>query len=295
MDFSRLIELSNRYSTPQGQGTGETPGLSVYRREAPSDANNVEAYLYEPVLCFVLQGNKIVCLRDREVNLEQGCALLVSHNLPVTSRIIKASPEEPYLCVILTLDLQLLRNIYASIADLPIPNSGINSFVTAPAEEMWVAPLQRYLELLDNPLDSRALGPSILHEVHYRLLLSSIGGMLRKFLARDSHESRIAIAIQKLKQNYRSTISIGDLAKAAGMSVSSFHEHFKTVTGSTPLQYQKDLRLMEAKGLLTALKHNVAGAAYAVGYQSPNHFSRDYSRKFGVPPSRDCGAVAGVF
>ncbi len=294
MDFSRLIELSNRYCAQLTQEGDELPGLSIYHRTAPSQASDVEAYIYEPVLCLVLQGCKSAALRNREVTLEPGHALLVSHDLPVVSRIITASEHEPYLAVILSLDLQLVRSLYAEIADLPIPDADVHSFTTALAEETWVAPLVRYLELVDNPMDARALGPSILREIHYRLLLSSVGGMLRRFLFAESHESRIALAIQKLRQDYCSTVQVDALAKTVGMSTSSFHEHFKAVTGSTPLQYQKDLRLIEARGLLTALKRTVAEAAYTVGYQSPNHFSRDYSRKFGVSPSKDCGTVTGV-
>ncbi len=294
MDFSRLIELANCYSAQQAQGVDQIPGLTIYHRKAPSDASDVEAYIYEPVLCLVLQGSKSASLRDREVVLEPGDALLVSHDLPVVSRIISASEREPYLAIILSLDLQLVRSLYAEISELPIPNLSADSFATAPAEPSWVAPLERYLELLDNPLDARALGPSTLREIHYRLLFSSIGGMLRKFLVSENYESRIAVAIQKLRQEYRSAISVGDLAKTACMSISTFHEHFKAVTGSTPLQYQKDLRLIKARGLLRASKHTVAVAAFAVGYQCPSHFSRDYSRSFGVPPSRDCSAVMSI-
>lgn len=294
MDFPRLVELSNRYCAQQAQGVREIPGLSIYRRVAPSDASDVEAYLYEPVLCLVLQGSKSASLRDREVTLEPGYGLLVSHDLPVVSRIMKASEREPYLAIILSLNLRLVRSLYAEIAERPIPDSEACSLATAAAEEIWVAPLVRYFELLDNPLDAKVLGPSILHEIHYRLLFSSMGGMLRKFLVSESHESRVAVAIQKLRQDYRSPIRIGDLAKAASMSIASFHEHFKAVTGSTPLQYQKDLRLIEARGLLRTLKHTVAKAAFAVGYQSSSHFSRDYSRTFGVPPSRDCSTVRSI-
>lgn len=294
MDFSRLIELSNRICAQQAHGVDKIPGLSVYRRVAPSDASDVEAYIYQTVVCLVLQGAKSASLRDRHVSLEPGYALLVSHDLPVVSRITRASEREPYLAVILSLDLQLVRSLYAEISELPIPKPGVHSLASALAEDAWVAPLLRYLELLDSPMDVRALGPSILREIHYRLLFSSVGGMLRRFLFAESHESRIAQAIQKLRKDYRSAIHVDELAKTAAMSISSFHEHFKAVTGSTPLQYQKDLRLIEAKSLLSALKHTVAAAAYAVGYQSPNHFSRDYRRKFGVPPSRDCSTLTGV-
>jgi transcriptional regulator GlxA family with amidase domain len=139
------------------------------------------------------------------------------------------------------------------------------------------------------------LGPSTLREIHYRLLLSPVGGMLRNLLVADSHASRVAKAIRRLRSEYRVPLKVPDLAKAAGMSASSFHEHFKAVTGTTPLQYQKDLRLIEAHALLTAMSHTVSEAAYEVGYESPNHFSRDYNRKFGLPPSRGASAYVPAY
>jgi transcriptional regulator GlxA family with amidase domain len=140
---------------------------------------------------------------------------------------------------------------------------------------------------MDNPMDAQVLGPSILREIHYRLLLSPTGGMLRRLLVADSHASRIAKAIHVLRNGFRSQLSVSHLAYQAGMSPSSFHVHFKSVTGTTPLQYQKDLRLIEARASLVERGQSVSEAAYAVGYESPTHFSRDYSKKFGVPPSRD--------
>jgi transcriptional regulator GlxA family with amidase domain len=161
------------------------------------------------------------------------------------------------------------------------------SLAVGRAESMWLAPLVRYVELLADPLGAKILGRATLREIHYRLLLSSIGGMLRTLLVTDSHANRIAKAIKLLRTDYCSPLPARDLARAAGMSTSSFHQHFKAVTGTTPLQYQKDLRLIEAKAFLMAMTHSVSQAAYAVGYESPNHFSRDFRRKFGVPPSRD--------
>ena len=117
--------------------------------------------------------------------------------------------------------------------------------------------------------------------------MSPIGAMLRRLLVADSHASRVTRAIQKVRAEFRNPLSVPDLARIAGMSASSFHSHFKSVTGTTPLQYQKDLRLIEAKALLVDRAHSVAEAAFAVGYESPTHFSRDYSRKFGLSPRQD--------
>jgi AraC-like DNA-binding protein len=287
MDLSRLTELAVRYSSETEPNFQSLPGLSIFRRDAESD---IEAFIYEPVVCLILQGSKVSSIGDQFVELRPGDALLVSHDLPVVSRITRASVEEPYLAVILSLDLGLVRSLYEQVADAPapgVPEASARSLSAGPADPAWLEPLVRYFELIDSPLDAKVLGPSIRREIHYRLLLSPLGGMLRNLLVADSHASRVAKAIQKVRAEFRAPLSVPDLAKAAGMSASSFHQHFKSVTGTTPLQYQKDLRLIEAKTLLADRHHTVSEAAYAVGYESPTHFSRDYSRKFGLPPSRD--------
>jgi AraC-like DNA-binding protein/uncharacterized cupin superfamily protein len=289
MYISRLTDLANHYYDDNKHNKQKMPGLSVIFRETPS---NIEASVYQPVLCLILQGSKVTLIGDQSVELRPGDALIVSHDLPVVSRITKASPQEPYIALILFLDLPLLRSLYDQVAEAPMPRGYVRSLSKDKADEVWLAPLLRYCELMDNPLDAKVLGPATMREIYYRLLLSSIGGMLRHLLVADSHASRIAKAIQKLRSEYRSPLGVPELAKAAGMGASSFHEHFKVVTGTTPLQYQTDLRLIEARALLAAMSHTVSEAAYAVGYESPNHFSRDYSRKFGLSPSK--GASASV-
>ncbi|MEO1089420.1 MAG: AraC family transcriptional regulator [Pseudomonadota bacterium] len=284
MDLLNLIDLSIRYSNENAKKVQDLPGLSIYRRDAISD---IEAVVYEPVMCLILQGSKVTSIGDQHVELQPGDALLVSHDLPVVSRITEASVQEPYLAVILSLDLGLLRGLCEQVADAPTSDADARPLSSGPADPAWLAPLVRYFELMDSPLDAKVLGSSTLREIHYRLLLSRIGRMLRHRLVADSHASRIARAIEKVRAAFRSPLNVPDLAKSVGMSASSFHEHFKSVTGTTPLQYQKDLRLIEARALLVDRDHTVSKAAYAVGYDSPTHFSRDYSRKFGLPPSRD--------
>jgi AraC-like DNA-binding protein len=289
MYLSRLTDLSNSYIVDNKHKKQEMPGLLVLRREAPSP---IEASIYEPVLCLILQGSKVTSIGNQIAELRPGDALIVSHDLPVVSRITKASTQEPYLAVILSLDLQVIHSLYDQIAEAPAPDANVRSLCVGPAELAWLAPLVRYFELAGSPLDAKVLGPSTLREIHYRLLLSPIGGMLRNLLAASSHASRVAKAIHWLRTEYHVPLRAPTLAKAAGMSASSFHEHFKAITGTTPLQYQKDLRLIEAQALLTAMSHTVSEAAYAVGYESPNHFSRDYRRKFGLPPSRGARVYA---
>lgn len=283
MDLLRLKELSKRYELGCKTEEQKMPGLSVLWRTAPSA---IEAWIYEPVLCLILQGSKVTSIGDQVVKLGPGDALVVSHDLPIMSRITKASMQEPYLAVILSLDVQLLRSLYDPVAQAPMHQASVRSMSAGPADAAWLEPLVRYFELSGSPADAKALGPSTLREIYYRILLSPRGAMLRWLLVAGSHASRIAKAIHRLRSEYRQPLKIPDLAKTAGMSASSFHGHFKAVTGTTPLQYQKDLRLIEAHALLHTMDHAVSEAAYAVGYESPSHFSRDYSRKFGVPPSK---------
>ena len=283
MEISRLINLSDYYCTEEAPLLKNLSGASMYKREVVSD---IEASLYEPVICLILQGSKIVSIGEQSVEVHPGDALLVSHDLPVVSRVTKASIQEPYLAAILSLDLGLLRGLYQQVSESLQPSAHTRSLSVAPADKTWLEPLGKYFALIDKPLDAEVLGPSILLEIHYRLLLSPIGGMLRNLLSIDSHASRITNAISHIRKGYNTSLSIPELAKICGMSPSSFHEHFKSVTGTTPLQYQKDLRLMEAQNLLADKTLSVSTAAYSVGYESPTHFSRDYSRKFGIPPSK---------
>jgi AraC-like DNA-binding protein len=217
---------------------------------------------------------------------------LVSHDVPVTSRITRASAAEPYVALILNLDLDLVRSLHEVLAEIPPAEAPGGPLATTRADLAWGAPLARYLELAAAPLDARVLGPAVLREIHYRLLLTPIGARLRALLLAGSPASRIAKAIRRMRTGFRDPLAIPDLARTAGMSPSSFHQHFKAVTGTTPLRYRKELRLIEARGLLAGRGQSVSQAAFAVGYQSPTHFSRDYSRKFGRAPSLDGTAVA---
>lgn len=287
MDLTHFTRLCRRYATHTNETSQNLPGLLVFHREVTS---SFEAFVYQPIICLVLQGSKITSIGDQCAELQAGDALLVSHDLPVVSTITKASAQEPYLAVILSLDLGLVRSLYEQIGDSVAPVGSVRSFSAGPADSTWCEPLGRYIALMESSLDAQVLGPSILREIHYRLLMSPIGGMLRNLLSVDSHASRIAKAIQRIRAEFQSSLSVAELAGIAGMSSSSFHGHFKLVTGTTPLQYQKDLRLVEARTLLAKASHSVSAAAFAVGYESPTHFCRDYSRKFGAPPSRDVGA-----
>ncbi|PZR09398.1 MAG: hypothetical protein DI536_22740 [Archangium gephyra] len=167
-----------------------------------------------------------------------------------------------------------------------------SAFEVQRASPELVDALSRYLQLAQSPSDAKVLGPLLLKEIHYRLLTAKFGGVLRKLVRHDSRESAVARAIAHIRRDFRGTIGIPQLAREVGMSTSAFHKHFKEVTESSPLQYQKDLRLIEARRMLTRGGVSVSSAAFDVGYESPNQFSREYARKFGVSPSRDVSPAA---
>lgn len=290
LDNETLKLASLRYLQARiAGGPSQLPTVTVLRRDATSD---LDATIYDPVLCLILQGRKQTCIGSQAVTVGPGEALLVSHHLPVLSRVIEASVAVPYLAVIVTLDLALTRSLYDLVADVPLAASGARSLTSCHPDPDLLAAIGRSLEIAEQPLDARVLGPSILREIHYRLLISPAGGMLRSLLKADSHASRVARTIQVLRRDFRLALSVPDLARVAGMSETAFHQHFKSVTGTTPLQYQKDLRLIAARSLLVDKAQSVSEAAFAVGYESPTHFSRDYRRRFGMPPSMVRLAVA---
>ncbi|MEC7764792.1 MAG: AraC family transcriptional regulator [Pseudomonadota bacterium] len=284
MSRQSLTDRTLRYHARLRAGETALPGLSVFRRDETSE---LDSFIYEPVLCLILQGAKTTTSGTASVEVGPGDALVVSHDLPVVSRITQASADQPYVALVVTLDLAIVRGLYEQVADEHSPPAAEAALTGGPADAALIAALDRYIALADDPLDARVLGPAILREIHYRLLLSAQGAMLRNLLVADSHASRIARAIQTVRTSYEETLSVPDLARTAGMSASSFHQHFKSVTGTSPLRYQKDLRLIQARRLIVESGRSVSQAAFAVGYESPTQFSRDYSRMFGHPPSRE--------
>lgn len=251
---------------------------------------SIEATLYNPAICLILQGEKETVMGKHHVRFGAGQSLIVSHDVPVVSAITKA----PYLAMILSLDLALLRSLYQQVADDLVQQTSEKAITPGETDPDLINALQRYLGLSKTLREARVLGPLILREIHYRLLIAPHGGMLRDLLLRDSHGSSIARAIERIRQNFRKTLKIPELAKLAGMSESSFHSHFRKITGTTPLQYQKELRLLEARRMLGRGRDPVTNIAFSVGYESPTQFSREYSRKFGVPPRQDVGRVAAT-
>jgi|SRR6188768_1000469 len=254
--------------------------LGILRHRKPT---SFEAAIYDPVAILILQGRKETILGGDSFPMAVGECLLVSHDLPVVARVRKT----PYLALIFELELDILRELYETMAD-PLPSA---AQAHALAVHACGAPLldafQRCLALAQTPMDAAVLGPLVSREIHYRLATAPFGGMLRRLIRRDSHESAIARAIAQLRRDFRAPIEVPRLARNVGMSASAFHKHFKAVTASSPLQYRKSLQLLEARRLLRAGTLSVTETAFDIGYESAAQFSRDYTRKFGVSPKLD--------
>jgi len=272
--------------------TTPIPELSLYRREAPSEPTS---YLHGPSICLIAQGSKRVILGEESYTYDAQNFLLTSVGLPVVAQVIEASTDRPYLGLSLKLDPGKIAQLIMD-ADLPSPPiRKAGSGLTVPLLDAF----HRLLDLLDEPEDIPILAPLIRREIYYRLLVGDQGARLRQIVEMGSQSHQIARAIEWLKDNYSRPLRVDDLAAFAGMSTSSLHHHFRAMTAMSPLQFQKRLRLQEARLLMLTQHLDAAIAALRVGYESPSQFSREYRRLFGAPPLRDLrnlhqGAAGGV-
>jgi AraC-like DNA-binding protein len=240
--------------------------------------------VYEPCVCMVLQGAKQAMIGDRVVRYDTASYFVSTIDLPARGWVVEATPTHPYLAVSMRLDRDGLA---ALILDMPpAPEGDTAGFavgaITPDLLDAWL----RLLMLLDRPEDCAVLAPMHEREILYRMLGGPLGGTLRQIARADSRVSQIRRAIAWLRLHFEQAMRIEHLADLAGMSASSFHRHFKAATAMSPLQYQKMLRLQEARRLLLA-SGDAARAAHRVGYESASQFSREYARMFGVPPGRD--------
>ncbi len=278
--------------TAGGQSVTTIPSLALRRGEAPtSPASTTMA----PSLCVIAQGVKRVVLGEEVYVYDAHHFLLTSVDLPVVAHVLEASPDKPYLGLILKLDLRAVAQL---MVDSHLPQPRVQPASRGIAVSDVSLPLlnafQRLLDLLDAPEDIPILAPLIQREILYRLLVGEQGPRLRHMATVGSQSHQIACAINWLKANYRQPLRVDDLAEFAQMSTSAFHHHFRTLTSMSPLQFQKWLRLHEARQLMLTERLDAASAAFQVGYESPSQFSREYSRLFGAPPLRDITSLRNV-
>ena len=243
--------------------------------------------VYRPQLCLVVQGRKEVTLGEQVFRYSPGRYGVVTYDLPAMGRVVEATPDKPYLCVYLDFDPVVLGNL-ASRVPLPLGASSppVGKMVSDAGATLLDAVL-RLLRLLDDPAALPVLGPLAEQEILYRLLAGPDGARMRYITSSQGRVALVGRAIAWIGKNFRERLSIERLAAEVGMSPSSLHEHFRAVTAMTPLQFQKQLRLQDARSLMLVQDMDVATAAFRVGYESPTQFSREYRRYFGESPARD--------
>lgn len=286
---SPLLETVTTYIDSKGGGQGlfptSMPGFNIIRSFQEVMPHRK---IYQPSLCIVLQGAKQILFGDETLDYGVMECLVVSIALPGTGRIVKASETEPFVGLTVDLDASVIRDIVERMEERPpAPASSNPCAFVAQIDEPLAECIQRLVRLADNPKAVPILYPSVMHDICYWLLSGPHGAEICKLSLPASNTERVAKAIYLLRENIAQPMRVEQLADAVNMSLSSFHQHFKALTSMTPLQYQKQLRLLEARRLMVANAASVAAASYKVGYESASQFSREYSRMFGVAPKRD--------
>ncbi|SDP94383.1 AraC-type DNA-binding protein [Rhodoferax sp. OV413] len=266
------------------------PGVGLVRSDTPTLPMGV---VYQPMLYIVAQGAKRTLLGDSIVEYAAGQYLVVSVDLPITGSVIQASPEAPYLALSLELDPAVLADMLLTLPgaakDAPLPGLAVS-----PVTPDLLDAAVRLLRLLDRPADIPMLAPLAEREILYRLLTGAQAPMLRQIALAHSRMAQVGQAIGWIRSHFAEPLRIDAVAQRANMSASTFHRHFKAVTAMSPLQYQKQIRLQEARRLLLAGQADAASIGFTVGYESPSQFSREYARMYGQPPLRDAVRLRGL-
>ncbi|TOK29898.1 AraC family transcriptional regulator [Vibrio parahaemolyticus] len=281
----KLAKLIDRWTGDANQYDTPISGLRFSRWTTPTPPTS---YTHNPSICLIAQGRKRVLLGEESFIYDANHFLISSVDLPIIANIIEASEEQPYLGLIMELDLteisQLIVDSELAFTQSKEAQKGIT---VGELSESLLDAFVRLAELLDEGQNIKILAPIIKREIFYRLLMSEQGTRLHQIVTAGSHSHQIAKAIDWLKNNFVKPLSVGDLASYTGMSKSSFYTHFRSMTSMTPLQFQKKLRLSEARRLMLTENLDAMAATFKVGYESPSQFSREYSRLFGAPPSKD--------
>ena len=285
-----LLDSVRRFANahPGEGGPIATPiaGLTVVRETVPGA---LQYAVNRPLVALVLQGSKRVTLGADTFDFGAGESLLITADVPTVSQVTRANAAQPYLSLIVDLDLAVIANLVLEIGSAPFA-AGQPVRVDATEAEVAGAAL-RLTQLVDRPASLPVLEASLLRELHYWLLVGKHGGAIRSLGVADSHAQRIARAVALVREELAKPLRVERLAQAAAMGLSSFHEHFRAVTSLTPLQFQKHLRLIEARRMMLSEGAMISNAAYAVGYESVPQFTREYRRLFGLPPGRELRAA----
>ncbi|MCK1638346.1 AraC family transcriptional regulator [Bradyrhizobium sp. 157] len=276
------------YADPAGVARTPIPGLTTIRATAPS---GLDYAISRPLVCLVLQGTKHVTMGNRAFTFRAGDSLLITADVPTVSRITRASIAVPYFSLVLDLDPAVIADLAVEMKAVPIAEGAPVHHEPTDAEVADAA--LRLIRLIERPASVPVLRTQLVREMHYWLLSGRHGAAIRRLGWPDGHAQRVARAVAVLRAEFTQPLRVARLAAVAGMSPSSFHQHFRTVTSLSPLQFQKQLRLIEARRLMLSDGVTSSSAAFAVGYESVSQFTREYGRMFGLPPVRETKAARG--
>ena len=279
--LQQLIEKILHKCPEEGAYTTSIDGFKYYRRNNPTQMGHC---FYSPMALLILQGEKQVVIGSQEYTYHAGDCLISSIEMPTAGKVIKATQDEPFLTMSLNFDEHILSSLVSEITETTSKQSTKKGIGIIKADDRLLSAFDRLLDLEKSPTDCKVMAPMILKEIHYLLLTSDIGNLLRCVSIKDTHNNQIAKAISFLKNNFRNPLKVDVLSRQFNMSESSFYRNFNKVTGLSPLQYQKHLRLYEAQRLMLTEGMDASSVAYDVGYESPSQFNREYKRMFGEPP-----------
>jgi AraC-like DNA-binding protein len=283
--LKELASLMNNLVFSDGIHTTAIPSLRLVRASNISEPLHA---IYEPSLLLIAQGSKIVMLANESYQYDPASYLVASVHLPICGQIIQATPQEPYLCIQLSFSINQILDIIKESDQIwsNKMDSGRGLVVNKTSLTLLDAVL-RLVRLLETPQDIPILSPLIIREILYRILQDDQGNFIKQFAIIGSHAHSIAKVIKLINNDFLKPLRIEELAAKANMSTSALHNQFKKVTAMSPLQYQKLIRLQEARRLLLSESSDAAEIGYRVGYESPSQFSREYARMFGLPPISD--------
>ena len=284
--LDRARRYAEAYADADGVARTPIPGLTVLRETA---STTLHYAVSRPLVALVQQGRKRVIIGASAFDFGAGESLLIVADVPTVSQITQASPGTPYLSVVIDLDQAVIEELVVETGSAPLAAGA--PVRVEPTEGEVADAVLRLLRLLDRPALRPVLEAQLIRELHVWLLSGRHGGAIRSLGVADSHARRIARAVAIIRAGFADPLRVEQLAEAAGMSPSSFHAHFRALTSLTPLQFQKQLRLIEARRTMLAHGGGIAAAAYGVGYESVPQFTREYGRMFGLPPARDMKGV----
>jgi AraC-like DNA-binding protein len=279
-----LIERMTRIA-PENSLLEAFPGIFIYHSSKPTES---DISVLKPAFCVIAQGSKDVLLNDELFHYDSGHYLISTLDLPIMSNVVEASPEKPYLNLRIDLDPVIVASVMLeSGVKTSKSRAKIKAMDVSPVDANLLDAVVKLVKLLDTPDEMRLFAPAIIREIIYRLLKGKQSERLSHLATAEGDTQRISKVVKQLRENFALPLEIENIARRLGMSVSGFHNHFKSVTAMSPLQFQKQIRLQEARRLMLGENMDVATAGFRVGYEDPSYFSREYKKLFGTPPLRD--------